>query len=66
MTGATAIKTEAAPRLGIKLDVLTPAGRRDLAIALLRTAWSAAPEEARILLVDLLVEVDNAMVGDAA
>ena len=66
MTGATAIKAEAAPRLRIKLDVLTPAERRDLAIALLRAAWSAALEETRILLVDLLVEVDNAIVGDAA
>lgn len=66
MTRANAIKTEAAPRLRTKLDVLTPAERRDLANALLRAAWSAALEETRILLVDLLVEVDNAIVGDAA
>ena len=66
MTGATAIKTEAAPRLCIKLDVLTPAERRDLAIGLVRAAWSAALEETRILLVDLLVEVDEAVVRDAA
>jgi hypothetical protein len=66
VTGATAVNTEAAPRLRIKLDVLTPAERRDLAIALLRAAWSAALEETRILRVDLLVEVDNAIVGDAA
>jgi hypothetical protein len=66
VTGATAIKTEAAPRLRIKLDVLTPAERPDLAIALVRAAWSAALEETRILLVDLHVEVDNAIVEDAA
>ena len=42
-----------------------PAERRDLANALLRAAWSAALEETRILLLDLLVEVDDAVVGDA-
>jgi hypothetical protein len=62
VTGATAIKTEAAPGLRLELDVLTPAERRDLANALLRAAWSAALGETRILLVDLLVEVDSAMV----
>jgi hypothetical protein len=62
VTGATAIKTEAAPGLRLELDVLTPAERRDLAHALLRAAWSAALGETRILLVDLLVEVDSAMV----
>jgi hypothetical protein len=62
VTGATAIKTEAAPGLRRELDVLTPAERRDLANALLRAAWSAALGETRILLVDLLVEVDSAMV----
>ena len=66
MTGATAIKTEAAPGLRIELDVLTPAERRDLANALLRAAWSAALGETRILLVDLLVEVNSAMVEVAA
>mgnify|MGYP003292333937 CR=1 FL=1 len=66
MTGATAIKTEAAPGLRLELDVLTPAERRDLANALLRAAWSAALGETRILLVDLLVEVDSAMVEVAA
>jgi hypothetical protein len=53
-------------RLRIELDVLTPAERRDLANALLRAAWSAALEETRILLLDLLVEVDDALLGEAA
>ena len=66
VTGATAIKTEAAPRLRIKLEVLTPAERRDLAIALVRAAWSAALEETRIRLVDMHVKVDHAIVADAA
>jgi hypothetical protein len=46
--------------LGIDLDVLTPAERRDLANALLRAAWSATLPETRILLLDLLIEVDDA------
>lgn len=66
MTGATAIKTEAAPRLRTKLDVVTPAERSDPTHALRRDAWSAALAETRILLVDLLAEVGNAIVGDAA
>jgi AMMECR1 domain-containing protein len=33
--------------LGIDLDLLTPAERRDLANALLRAAWSAALEDTR-------------------
>jgi hypothetical protein len=45
--------------LGVDLDLLTPAERRDLANALLRAAWSAALEETRILLLDLLPEVDG-------
>jgi hypothetical protein len=49
----------------IELDLLTPAERRDLANALLRAAWSAALEETRILLVDLLSEVDDALLEDA-
>jgi hypothetical protein len=49
--------------LGIDLDLLTPAERRDLANALLRAAWSAALEDTRILLLDLLLEVDEAAVG---
>ena len=51
--------------LGIDLDLLTPAERRDLANALLRAAWSATLAETRILLLDLLVEVDDAMEGTA-
>jgi hypothetical protein len=43
----------------ILLDTLSPAERRDLANALLRAAWSAALEGTRILLLDLLVEVDD-------
>jgi hypothetical protein len=49
--------------LGIDLDLLTPAERRDLANALLRAAWSAALEDTRILLLDLLLEVDEAAIG---
>ena len=49
--------------LEIDLDLLTPAERRDLANALLRAAWSAALEDTRILLLDLLLEVDEAAVG---
>jgi hypothetical protein len=49
--------------LGIDLDLLTPAERRDLANALLRAAWSDALEETRILLLDLLLELDEAAVG---
>ena len=52
--------------LRIELDVLTPAEQRDLANALLRAAWSAVLEETRVLLLDLLVEVDDAVLGDAA
>jgi len=43
--------------LGIDLDLLTPAERRELANALLRAAWSAALEDTRILLLDLRHEV---------
>lgn len=49
--------------LGIDLDLLTPGERRDLANALLRAAWSAALEDTRILLLDLLIEVDDAAIG---
>ena len=49
--------------LGVDLDHLTPAERRDLANALLRAAWSAALEETRVLLLDLLVEVDDTIGG---
>lgn len=47
--------------LGVDLDVLTRAERRDLANALLRAAWSATLQETRILLLDLLLEVDGAI-----
>ena len=50
--------------LTIELEALTPAERRDLANALLRAAWSAALEQTRVLLLDLLVETDSAVVGD--
>jgi hypothetical protein len=42
----------------IELDLLTPGERRDLANALLRAAWSAA--------LDLLIEVDDAVLGGAS
>jgi hypothetical protein len=52
--------------LRIRLDVLTPAERRDLANALLRAAWSAVREETRVLLLDLLIEVDDSVLLEAA
>jgi hypothetical protein len=52
--------------LGIDLDLLTPAERRDLANSLLRAAWSAALPETRLLLLDLLTEVDDTAIGGAA
>ncbi len=52
--------------LYIELERLTAAERRDLANALLRAAWSAALEETRILLLDLLTETDQSVFGDAA
>ena len=45
----------------LELDILSPAERRDLANALLRAAWSAVLEETRIMLLDLLVNVDDEM-----
>ena len=51
--------------LTIELTQLTPAERRDLANALLRAAWSAALEETRVLLLDLLIEADDSVLGDA-
>jgi hypothetical protein len=53
-------------QLRIELDALSPAERRDLANALLRAAWSAVLEDTRIVLLDLLVEVDDAVLGEAA
>jgi hypothetical protein len=52
--------------LAIDLEVLTPAQRRDLANAPLRAAWSATLAETRILLLDLLIEVDDAAIGGTA
>jgi hypothetical protein len=53
-------------QLCIDVGRLSAAERRDLANALLRAAWSAVLEETRILLLDLLVEVDEALLGEAA
>ena len=53
-------------QLRIELDALSPAERRDLANAPLRAAWSAALEETRIVLLDLLVELDDAILGEVA
>lgn len=53
-------------QLLIELDVLSQAQRRDLANALLRAAWSAVLEDTRIALLDLLVEVDDTVLEDAA
>ena len=49
--------------LGIDLDRLLPAERRDFANASLPAAWSAALEDTRTLLLDLLLEVDEAAIG---
>jgi hypothetical protein len=53
-------------KLYIDLNTLPPAERRDLANALLRAAWSATLEETRVLLLDLLVEVDDVIVEETA
>ena len=53
-------------RVGFDLDLLTPAERRDLANALLRAAWSAVLQDTRVALLDLLLEVDNTVLEDAA
>ena len=53
-------------QLLIERDVLSPAQRRDLANALLRAAWSAVLQETRVALLDLLVEVDDSVVGGSA
>jgi hypothetical protein len=52
--------------LSIDLDQLSAAERRDLASALLRAAWSAVLQETRIALLDLIVEVDDTILGEAA
>ena len=43
----------------ILLDALSPAERRDLANSLLRAAWCATLEQTRVLLLDVLVEIDH-------
>ena len=53
-------------QLRIELDALSPAERRDLANALLRAAWSAVLQDTRIVLLDMLVEVDDTVLGEAA
>jgi hypothetical protein len=65
LLGGAASKTEGVTVLEVDLDVLTPAERRDLANALLRAAWSATLAETRILLLDLLLEVDGAIAWGA-
>ena len=52
-------------QLRIELGALSPAERRDLANALLRAAWSAVLDDTRIVLLDLLVEVDDTVLGEA-
>jgi hypothetical protein len=52
--------------LRIDLEPLDAAERRDLANALLRAAWSATLESTRIVLLDLLVEADETVLGEAA
>lgn len=52
--------------LCIELDRLTAAERRDLANALLRAAWCAVLEDTRVLLLDLLVETDESVLGETA
>jgi hypothetical protein len=50
--------------LRIDLDRLDPAERRDLANALLQAAWRAALDEVRILLLEILTEVDDVPLSD--
>ena len=50
--------------LRVDLDRLDPAERRDLANALLQAAWRAALDEVRILLLDILTEVDDVPLSD--
>jgi hypothetical protein len=52
--------------LRVRLDPLTSAERRDLANALLRAAWSATLNETRVLLLDLLVATDDALMAEAS
>jgi hypothetical protein len=53
-------------QLRVELDALSPAERCDLANALLRAAWSAVLQDTRIVLLDLLVEVDDTVLGETA
>jgi hypothetical protein len=53
-------------QLSLDLEPLSAAERRDLANALLRAAWSAVLEDTRVLLLDLLVEVDDTVLGGPA
>jgi hypothetical protein len=50
----------------ILLDTLSPPERRDLANSLLRAALCATLEQTRALLLDALVEIDDAVFGGAA
>lgn len=50
----------------LELDSHAPSERRDLANALLRAAWSAAPAQRRIVLLNILVEADPAILGGTA
>jgi hypothetical protein len=52
-------------QVSIELDVLAEDERRDLANALLRAAWSATLDETRILLLDLLLDVDQTVFGES-
>lgn len=53
--------------LGIDVELLTPAERPDLANGLSRAAWRPAScEETRVLLLDLLIEVDETALGGGA
>jgi hypothetical protein len=45
--------------LAVDLHLLPAAARRDLANSLSRAVWSAALPETRLLLLDLLIEVDG-------
>ena len=60
MLGADGVR-----QLRIELDALSPAERRDLANALLRAAWSAVLQDTRIVLLDMLVEIDDTVLGEA-
>jgi hypothetical protein len=48
------------------VDLLTLAGRRDLANALPRATWSAGLEKTRAFLLDLLIETDAAATWEAS